>query len=80
MVRGSEKRHHICYRKSTRVGQAVSSDALENIEEFHKSFVQLYEKHQYPMNAMVNIDEIGLNFDAVSSYTLDFKVRYFCKL
>ena len=75
-LEGVKRRNGITYRKSTRVGQRVPSTAKEDIEEFHKRFVELFERHKYPLSAIVNIDETGMNFDSVSSYTLDFKVNF----
>ena len=75
-LEGVKRRNGITYRKTTRVGQTISPNAQEEIEEFHKKFVELYEKHQYPLGTVFNIDETGINFEQVSNYTLDFKVFF----
>ena len=75
-LEGMKRRNGISYRKSTRVSQRISPTAREDVEEFQRKFVELYEKHQYPLGAIVNVDETGMNFDSVSNYTLDFKVKF----
>lgn len=76
-LEGVKKRNGICYRRSTRVSQRIPEDAKVQVEEFREKFLNLYTQHQYPLNAIVNIDETGINFDSISNYTLEFKVSSF---
>jgi len=44
--------------------------------ELVAKFVKFYEKHHYPLAVKLNVDEEGMNFNAVSNYTLDLKVSF----
>ena len=70
-------RNQICYRKTTRMGQKLHPSAKKEAENFKAKIIELCEKYRYPMNAVVNLDESGIFFDAPSGQTLEFRVRVF---
>jgi len=76
-LQGFKKRNGICYRRGTKVGQRIPQDAEERIQEFKSQIVKLFEEHKYHLEAVVNADETGLCFDALSHSTLEFKVFYY---
>ena len=74
-MQGFKKRNGICYRRGTKVGQRVPEDAELKIQEFKDKVVKLFEENKYHLDSVVNIDETGLVFDAVSHSTLEFTVQ-----
>jgi len=77
---GVKKRNELSYRRHTRVAQKLKENALEQQEEFRNKIIELFEKHEYQLDSVINIDETGLNFDQISNYTLEFKVLFYFTL
>jgi len=73
-LEGFKKRNRIVYRRQTRIAQKLKPDTREKLAAFQSRFLELTQEHQYPISAIVNIDETRVTFDSPSNFTLDIQV------
>lgn len=76
-LRGFRRRNHIVCRRRTRVSQKLSVTAKRDLQDFQQQILQLMGTHHYPKEAIVNIDEVGVQFDMPSNYTFEHQVITF---
>jgi len=77
---GFKRRNKIVNRRKTRIASKLKPDSVENFKKFQERIIELTQKHQYQLDAIVNMDETGVTFDSPSNYTLEMQVKYFIKL
>jgi len=51
-LEGWKKRHGICYRRCTKVGQKLLPDVFDKIQESNMKIIELFERHQYSLDAV----------------------------